>query len=203
MPEAVTVEPPAEHRKGGWVAAVTVSACTLLALVGAVALGRPLLRSDAAGAPGASPAPSPHRLLTCVAQASSRHPGDDPCARIAADRSQRRQLSQAERDGSQKAVRSLTAALVRQTRSDCRSAPGLCVNVILPADVSQVRQQLTGAGYPDPVVRVAQPTDPAPAGSVIYAVAYGSLCLVGYLPEDSTGQLEAVGALPDGRCLSA
>jgi hypothetical protein len=128
--------------------------------------------------------------------------GDDPCRRIVADLHRRRALTDAEHDGMLSTMESVTGALHRRTRSECQPDAGPCALTVLPADVTEVRGQLAGAGYPDAVVRPYRPDDPAPADSVVYAVRAGDVCLVGYLPSNRTGQLRAVGPYPDGTCLA-
>jgi hypothetical protein len=65
--------------------------------------------------------------------------------------------------------------------------------------VGEVRDTLTAAGFTDVTVRIARNTDPAPAGSVLYAVPVIEACLVGSVAQQSTVQL--VGRLPGGACL--
>ncbi|WP_250002115.1 hypothetical protein [Actinoplanes sp. M2I2] len=70
-------------------------------------------------------------------------------------------------------------------------------------DVERIRRVLRDEGFPDAVVRLARPDDPAPAGAVMYAVTLpGDICIVadvelgnGARPADITG------TLPSGRCL--
>jgi hypothetical protein len=72
-------------------------------------------------------------------------------------------------------------------------------------DVALVRQVLRDEGFPNAIVRLARPEDPAPAGAIMYAVALpGGICIVsdvepgnGPLPRDISG------TLPDGQCLDA
>jgi hypothetical protein len=75
----------------------------------------------------------------------------------------------------------------------------------VPGDVDRLRQALAAAGFPDPIVRMARGDDPAPSGSILYAVPVGVACLVGSqsggLEGNGTGP-NVVGRLPDGSCLA-
>lgn len=70
------------------------------------------------------------------------------------------------------------------------------------AYVDAVRGAL--AAYPGAVVRAARPDDPAPVGTVIFAVPVGADCVLGFLRAGSNGVgvgPGVVGHLPDGTCL--
>jgi len=73
------------------------------------------------------------------------------------------------------------------------------------ADVATVRAALTRSGYPDAVVRLERPGDPAPDGSVVYAVRLpGDRCVVAYAaPGLVPGGTGLSGLLPSGECLAA
>ncbi len=193
-----------EDRSSSRTVAITLSAFTVLGIVGLAALGIPLLRGDPTGASSDPPAsPRPGLRYACEDQPSADHPGDEPCRRIVADFGRRRTLTVAEQEAAQPAIGTIRAALVRHTRTDCLSPPGPCLYRVLPADPTEVRQQLARAGYPDAVVRPYRDGDPAPTGSVVYAVKVDGACLLGYLPSDQSGQLRAVGPLADGTCVPA
>jgi len=72
-------------------------------------------------------------------------------------------------------------------------------------EIEDVQQGLSAAGFADATVRVATAADPAPAGSVIYAVRVGDACLIGYetglVPDWSSSSV--LGLRSDGRCLDA
>ncbi|BCJ67695.1 hypothetical protein [Polymorphospora rubra] len=78
--------------------------------------------------------------------------------------------------------------------------------VVLPAPsggvvaVDEVRAAIVAAGHPDPVVQIALAGDPAPPGTVLYAVPVYGTCVIGHLGGGSH-DLQVVGPLPDGRCL--
>jgi hypothetical protein len=191
-----------EDRGGGRTVAITLAAFTMLGIIGVAALAAPLLRHDPTAAAGAPPSPSGQPYL-CLEQPSPDHPGDHPCSRIAADNRRRRALTTTEQASAQPVIDTVTAALVRHSRTQCATPPGPCTDRILPADPTEVRRQLAAIGYSDAMVRLYRDGDPAPAGSVVYAVKVRDRCLLGYLPTDRPGQLRAVGPLPDGTCLPA
>jgi hypothetical protein len=65
------------------------------------------------------------------------------------------------------------------------------------------RRSLAAAGFDDVTVRMARPDDPAPAGSVIYAVAVGPACvLLDQTEPGPPGDEQIVGKRPDGNCLA-
>jgi hypothetical protein len=64
-----------------------------------------------------------------------------------------------------------------------------------------LRAALLAAGLPDSAARPARRLDPAPAGSLLYAVDVGPACVLGY-DLSGGGDRWVVGRLPDGHCLS-
>jgi len=62
-----------------------------------------------------------------------------------------------------------------------------------------VRLALIELGFPDAVVRIAAPADPAPPHTVIYAVHVGPGCLLGFVGSVSVTWL--AGPLLTGACL--
>jgi hypothetical protein len=70
-------------------------------------------------------------------------------------------------------------------------------------EVDDVRRGLSAAGFPDATVRPATAGDPAPPGSVIYAVRVGDACLIGYEtgPELNFSSSSIGGLRRDGSCL--
>jgi hypothetical protein len=79
----------------------------------------------------------------------------------------------------------------------CGEAPGLAG----PDDVERVRQVLDAAGFTGAVVRLATNEDPAPTGTVVYAVPAGFGCVLGYR-RGLEGSDVAAGIRADGSCLS-
>ncbi|GAA0430298.1 hypothetical protein Aca07nite_39030 [Actinoplanes capillaceus] len=73
------------------------------------------------------------------------------------------------------------------------------------ADVDMVRQELHDQGFPDALVRLARPNDPAPPGAIMYAVTLPSgACIATYAEMGGEGPHSAgiSGPLLDGRCLT-
>jgi hypothetical protein len=70
-----------------------------------------------------------------------------------------------------------------------------------PGEVDLVRRSLEQAGFHGATVRLAAGDDPAPPGSIVYAVDTGGGCVIGYLADDGGGAARPVGRLPGGRCL--
>jgi hypothetical protein len=88
--------------------------------------------------------------------------------------------------------------------AECPSPGGPCRLVVLPVSLDEVRAGLAAASLSDVVVRMADSDDPAPVGSVLYAVPAGPVCVIGYLQQDSTDTaVDVRGRLPGGTCLSA
>jgi hypothetical protein len=71
-----------------------------------------------------------------------------------------------------------------------------------PANVDHLRDVLSNAGYPDAIVRLARPVDPAPDGSIVFGVPIGTGCVIGDLDLYGLKSISAVGTLPDGHCLT-
>lgn len=71
----------------------------------------------------------------------------------------------------------------------------------LVVDAVALARALRDAGFPNATVRMARPGDPAPVGSVLYAVPVGSACILGY-DQGGGGSVNVVGRLLGGRCLT-
>lgn len=168
----------------------------VFAVAGGTALVLPLLGPDTV-APGATRtvslpavritppplAPGDTRIIAC----KPAHPPDDAdCRRLAADLAERRPLSEADLRDSAPVMRSLILAVGGHGRG------------VDPRDVSR---DLAWAGHPEAVVRVALPTDPVPAGSVVFAVPFHQACLMGYVPQNGMAEIRPVGQLSDGTCM--
>jgi hypothetical protein len=177
-------------RRAWWIAAVVVAA---FAVAGGTALVLPTLGPDVV-APGARPTrrPTPlaalpppadgtaNRVIACAHVAGS---DDSACRRMAADLFERRPLTEAELRDAGPAMRALALAL-----------PG-------KADAREVSRGLAAPGHPDAVVRVARSTDPAPAGSIVFAIPMGQACLVGYVHQKGMTEIRPLGPLSDGTCM--
>ncbi|GIM97153.1 hypothetical protein Ato02nite_089460 [Paractinoplanes toevensis] len=74
-----------------------------------------------------------------------------------------------------------------------------------PDDVRQAKAALQEAGYSDNIVRLADSSDPAPPGSLLYAVRVGDICFIGHAAElpqaDGDSYHGIAGQFTDGRCL--
>jgi hypothetical protein len=89
----------------------------------------------------------------------------------------------------------------------CDADPGWTCDAPRPAntaDVTAVRVVLTGLGYPAAVVRLERAGDPAPDGSVVYAVRLpGDRCVVAFAAMGRGPNMNGVsGLLPSGECLT-
>ena len=158
----------------------------VFALTGATALILPHLAPIFGAGGGAASVGSPG-MVGCVVD--RRDPGY--CARYAKDVASRAALTDEERRLMGSATRRLDKVL-----RGAHPSPG-------QAPVDALQAVLDGAGYPGSVVRVARPDDPAPVGSLLFAVPLGSDCVVGHLHMVAGGGAAVlVGQLPDGSCLS-
>lgn len=72
------------------------------------------------------------------------------------------------------------------------------------ADVDMVRQVLHDEGFPDAIVRLARPDDPAPPGAIMYAATLpGGACIATYAEiGEGPHHVDISGPLLDGRCLT-
>ena len=161
----------------------------VFALTGATALVLPHVAPVfGAGKEGVTAAAAGSRgAVACVVDRGD--PGY--CLRFARDVARRAPLTADERRLGEPEARQLDAVVRRAYPS-----PGEA-----PADA--LRAALAGAGYTGSVVRVARPDDPAPAGSVLFAVPIGAGCVVGHTDAGrGTATSALVGQLPGGTCLS-
>lgn len=93
----------------------------------------------------------------------------------------------------------LPTTTVPCTRSSAKHPP-------TSTEAEATRQSLIREGFPNSAVRIARSDDPAPAGSLLYAVQVGTdTCIVGHLIELPGGGGGGFigGVLPDGRCLDS
>jgi hypothetical protein len=121
-------------------------------------------------------------------------------------------------------VNAVLDRLARDCRSHARVDPGCPTIVIMtasgpvpaappvphqplaanPAEAHLARTTLAGEGFPTAVVRVAMPYDPAPAGSLLWAIDTGGACAIGYRPGLDPlvgGTALVLGKLDSGACL--
>jgi hypothetical protein len=173
-----------------------------LIVVGAVAIALALVMRPFQGhvpPPVTSPSQPRGIVIACLSQ-----PGEPGyCDRYFADQSQRDQLTEAQRREATVLADPIRAAVDRLAhgRSRCvtETVNSPCRLVYDPIAVDDVRAAIA---RPDAIVRLARYDDPAPLGSVFYAVPMASACLIGHA--DSMGPGHAVvGHLPGGRCAVA
>lgn len=122
------------------------------------------------------------------------------CRRQADDDTRRAPRSYADPESDSTDLRVLAAmsAAVCETRCGDETRPAT------RSDVELARTVLTAQGFADAEVRMYRPGDPAPDGSVVYAVRLpGDVCLVGFNEMGAVPRVHApVGMLPGGRCLA-
>jgi hypothetical protein len=186
---------PVRRRRRWWLAGAVVA---VFAAAGGTALVLPLLGPGTA-APGAvrtasfpavritprllPPDDADRYMIACV----PAHPPDNTdCRRVIVDLRDGRPL--------------LTEAELREAQP-LMSSLALVVGGHGPADPRQVSDQLAAAGHPDAVVRTALPTDPVPAGSVVFALPVGQECLLGYVRQNGAAEMWPLGRLSDGTCM--
>jgi hypothetical protein len=80
-------------------------------------------------------------------------------------------------------------------------APAVPRPAVTDAYARLARAALAAAGYRTVVVRVAMPYDPAPTGSLVWALDTGDACAVGYSSGLGGGIYDVLGTLADGACL--
>jgi hypothetical protein len=151
----------------------------------------------------ATPQPSavgPARQVFAVACVRT---ADDYCPRYIDDLVRRRQLDPAQQVRVQAAADRvrlvLPAGLVGRPVCEPTSG-GACLLSRSAPTVNAVRDALVAAGF-SAVVRQARSGDPAPIGSVLFAVTAAPGCVVGF-HDGPSPQSNAVGLLPDGHCLA-
>jgi hypothetical protein len=184
----------------------------VVSVLGAVAL---VLHGMGTAAPGTGPGPSVSGRGIIIACPVPTH-DDSYCRRLASDVVRRRPLTDREREAGQQTAAALRRALARQPTAyagHCEQIPPTgtvpppCHWIPEPVtaeDVQQVRQALLAAGFTDVTVRLATAQDPAPVGTLLYAVRAGNACVIGNDLDRSAPRglgLSVVGRLPDGSCL--
>jgi hypothetical protein len=125
---------------------------------------------------------------------------DDHCERIGADMARREPLSPADQRAAQPLAADLQDALVDDARDGCQHGRERCAAGGLRTTPEAVRRAIVGAGFLGPVVRDARMTDPAPLGTIMFAVPVGGACLVGYVSPPWSTTVFVVGPLRGGGC---
>ncbi|GAA3216571.1 hypothetical protein ACFO1B_15390 [Dactylosporangium siamense] len=141
-------------------------------------------------APSAPPAPaaSKQRLFACAVPQGA---DADYCGRVVQDLNQRAEITDQTRADLSDEARTVDEVLnPRQACRAVQTTPGgparqVCDRVL--PDPAVLLARLDDAGFTGAVVRPAAAGDPAPAGSLFYAVPVRGACIIG-----------AVTGLPDG-----
>lgn len=135
---------------------------------------------------------------------------DEQCRRSAEDQARRHSVTDDHRVAADLIADDLDQVLMRLGRCMTpEGAPCGGVTAVRPVgepDVPLLRQSLDEAGIPVETARLAHAGDPAPPGSLFYAVPLaGGGCVVGFVTSvpGGGGQRAVVGSLPDGRCSEA
>lgn len=140
----------------------------------------------------------------------NRPQGDEHYGREEADRARRHPITAAQHAAAEQARRDVGRVIGRI--GDCVTAAGFpCERDVArrPAtasDATDTAEGLSRAGFGNSVVRVARADDPAPLGSLFYAVHVADqVCVVGYVLEvpGGAGSESVVGTLPGGRCAAS
>jgi hypothetical protein len=180
----------------------------VLATAGAAVLV--IERMDAVGAPAGD-----GRTFSCVQLQPAARPVDAGyCERLVRDLSRRPHLT--ERQSAQLAVRAeevqkavdqlgrCVEPVAPPYRSEC-VAGGVEPRHDQPTDddADLLARALVEAGFDGAVARIAGRADPAPVGTILYAVPVGDGCVLGHLDSlRGGGTQQTVGRLPGGRCLA-
>ena len=83
-----------------------------------------------------------------------------------------------------------------------RCSPQCSSGAVPLPGADEIRSWLFEAGHEGAVVRIATVEDPAPAGSIVYAVRVGSACVVGHQHDgEAAARSYVLGTLPGGGCL--
>ena len=121
------------------------------------------------------------------------------CDRLMREMSRRSAPNESNRAAAQRWADTIERDLA--TRQLERCLPPCTGTDFLPS-VNEVRAWLMDAGHDEAVVRPATADDPAPAGSIVYAVGVGPDCIVGHLAAGgTTSRAYVLGTLPSGTCL--
>ena len=130
------------------------------------------------------PADAPAEKPTGFACTQVSRPGEEPddyCSRMVADLNRRSSPDDAQRRSAEPAQTAIGEVIAGPRKEICGDPSVPClsatVGAIEPASADDVRQRLIAAGYPRAIVRNARPDDPAPRGTLIFAVRAGwSVC---------------------------
>jgi len=133
---------------------------------------------------------------------------DEQCRQPLADEANRSALTTQELLDAKRAAEEVKQELKRACGPDAGGEAcfpvqlGSAAPTNRPGGVERIRQVLTDGGFTVVAVRLAQPTDPAPPGSIFYAVAAGTGCVLGSVDFAGVRLPRVVGTLPGGHCLA-
>jgi hypothetical protein len=139
---------------------------------------------------------------------AARKAAEELCHRTATDRSRRAAITNPGPIGYDGTAAAMLGTISRAVLCPPPALPNSCARqpgrAATDADVVSARDALVTAGLPGSIVRIARAADPAPAGSLVFALLMGDGCVVGYL-DPGTGRSwhEVGGLLPNGRCLAS
>ncbi|MEN3361368.1 MAG: hypothetical protein V7637_5350 [Mycobacteriales bacterium] len=197
------------------------------AVLGGVTLGLNHFAAGGTVQPGVTAAP--RRVFACAYDTSTpqdRASGEIGCRRQALDYGRRPPLTPAQLSQATPLARRVDTAVDAAVRTCLDAAVDSCVAVpartrlvltpsarggmvesLTPAVMSApralppIRAALRRAGLDGAVVRLSRAEDPAPPGSIVYAVSVGQMCVVGYQAQRQAGA-RVLGRLPSGGCLA-
>ncbi|WP_433272672.1 hypothetical protein ACQPZF_17005 [Actinosynnema sp. CS-041913] len=134
----------------------------------------------------------------------------DVCDRVSTDSARRGRITETQRADAETAF--TPAARVLSLLGNCFTDKGLpCRREHEPrppaqADADRLIRDASAAGFDRTSARVADNDDPAPVGSLLYAIQIDDhICIVGYLRQVPSGLKghDIVGTLPHGNCLDS
>jgi hypothetical protein len=132
---------------------------------------------------------------------------DNHCARAAQDFVRRAEMTPAQQTEARAAAEAVDRAMPAEWPSACRADAAACAGWGPDAprgstDLEVFRAAFRRIGLRGAAVRLATGDDPAPRGTVLYAVPVGEVCVVGWVRGvGGAGGHGIEGRLPSGRCL--
>lgn len=209
--EGVADPPHAPGNGRAWLRSLAIPASSVLVLLVATVtvLGR--VSSAEHGRPAIVDPVATGSVYSCLSLGEPSPEERAACQRTAEDQSRRLPLTDQQRSAGFSAQTRVNAAATQARFNRCRSATSTASESACLAsshsrpvaeDVTAVAQALTAGGYLPEVVRLARPDDPAPVGSLLYAVRTDGLCVVHFYGPHGGGGFIG-GTYPDGRCLKA
>lgn len=129
---------------------------------------------------------------------------DASCEKLTSDIAKRRPLTQQDIDRAYNEISRImeVSSAARAEPQPCDSTHANCPANLSGSQVNHLRVALTGAGYANPVIRVAGDNDIGPAGSIIVAVPVGHACVLS-IESALTQSSFVAGQRENGTCLAA